>query len=105
VVTPLRRPARGDYLDPYMGGCTTFTVHGTYSRRVRFPAFVSREGHLAALAYLKQAHAVNVPVHLGWMGKGFAPVDSGAPCTYRSMGLHLHTEQGIEAVISYHDPI
>jgi hypothetical protein len=105
VVTPLKVKGRKGDLDPYMGQCWTFTVRGAYSRQTKFPSFVTRDGHLAALAYLRQAHAANRPVNLGWMGTGFVPVDSGVPCTVRSMALHLHTEQGIQAVISYHDAL
>jgi hypothetical protein len=105
VVTPLKVRGRDGYVDPYMGQCATFTVHGTYSRRSKLPSFVTRDGHLAALAHLKQAHAADRWVNLGWMGTGFVPADSGTPCTYRSRALHLHTEQGAEAVISYHDAL
>jgi len=105
VVTPLKVRGRDGALDPYMGQCATFTVYGTYSRGTRFPSFVTRDGHLAALAYLKEAHAADRPVNLGWMGTGFVPVDSGAPCTFRSRALHLHTEHDSQAVISYHDAI
>ena len=105
VVTPLNWRPRDGYLDPYMGNCPTFTVHGTYSRNARLPSFVTRESHVAAVAYLRQAHAAHRTVNLGWMGGGFAPVDSGVPCTFRSKALHMYNEQDVEAVISYHDPI
>jgi hypothetical protein len=105
VVTPLKVRGRDRSADPYMGQCTIFTVHGTYSRRSGLPSFLTRAGHFAALAHLKQAHAADRWVNLGWMGTGFAPADSGAPCTFRSRALHLHVEQGTQAVISYHDPL
>jgi hypothetical protein len=105
VVTPLKVRGRDGYADPYMGQCTTFTVQGTYARRARLPAFVTRDGHVAALAHLKQAQAADRWVNLGWMGTGFVPADSGAPCTFRSRALHLHVEQGTEAVISYYEPL
>lgn len=105
VVTPLKVRGRVGYLDPYMGQCATFTVIGTYSRRAKLPSFVTRDGHLAALTHLREAHAADRLVNLGWMGTGFVPVDSGAPCQFRSRALHLHTEQDTQAVISYHDPI
>ena len=105
VVTPLKVAGRAGYVDPYMGQCATFTVRGTYSRATRFPSDVTRDGHRAALAYLQQAQAADRPVNLGWMGTGFVPVDSGAPCEFRSRALRLYIEQGIEAVISYHDPL
>ena len=56
-------------------------------------------------AHLKQAQAADRWVNLGWMGTGFVPADSGAPCAFRSKALHLHVEQGTEAVISYHEPL
>jgi hypothetical protein len=105
VVTPLNMGRRDGYEDPYMGQCAIFTVHGTYSRWINFPSFVTRDGHLAALAYLREAHAAKRPVNLGWMGTGFVPVDPALPCTVRSRALHFHTEQGTRAVISYHDAI
>jgi hypothetical protein len=105
VVTPLKVAGRDGYVDPYMGQCATFTVHGTYSRGTRFPSYVTRDGHRAALAHLRQAQAADRPVNLGWMGAGFVPVDSGTSCTFRSRALHLYMEQGTEAVISYHDPL
>jgi hypothetical protein len=105
VVTPLKVRDRAGYADPYMGQCTTFTVLGTYARRARLPSFVTRDGHIAALAHLKQAQAADQWVNLGWMGTGFVPADSGAPCSFRSRALHLHVEQGTEAVISYHEPL
>lgn len=105
VVTPLNSHPRDGYLDPYMGQCPTFTVHGTYSRNAGLPSFVTRASHVAALAYLRQAHATHRTVNLGWMGTGFVPVDSGVPCTFRSRGLHMYSEQDVEAVISYHDAI
>jgi hypothetical protein len=105
VVTPLKVVGRDGNLDPYMGQCTTFTVHGTYSRAIRFPSNVTRDAHRAALAYLREAQAADRPVNLGWMGTGFVPVDSGARCEFRSRALHLYIEQGTEAVISYHEPL
>jgi hypothetical protein len=105
VVTPLKVVGRDGYPDPYMGQCTTFTVHGTYSRAIRFPSNVTRDAHRAALAYLREAQAADRPVNLGWMGTGFVAVDSGARCEFRSRALHLYIEQGTEAVISFHDPL
>jgi hypothetical protein len=105
VVTPLNMGRRDGYADPYMGQCAIFTVHGTYSRRINFPAFVTRDGHLAALAYLQEAHAAKRPVNLGWVGTGFVPVDAALPCTVRSRALRLHTDQDTQAVMSYHDAI
>jgi len=105
VVTPVKAAAQAGHIDPYMGRCPTFTVLGTYSHRYGFPAFVTRDAHLAALAHLKQAHAGNRVVNLGWMGNGFAPASSTTPCIVRSRALHLHTEDGTTAVVSYHDAI
>jgi len=104
VVTPLNLSGPA-YVDPYMGRCATFTVHGTYSRRVMFPSFVTRDRHRAALAYLQQAHAANQPVNLGWVGTGFVPIDPALPCIVRSRALYLHSDQDISAVLSYHDSI
>jgi hypothetical protein len=104
VVTPLNLSGR-DYVDPYMGRCATFTVHGTYSRRVAFPSFVTRDGHRAALAYLRQAHEANQPVNLGWVGTGFVPIDPALPCTVRSRALNLYMDQATRAVLSYHDAL
>src|SRR5262245_55894779 len=59
VVTPLTVAGRVGDLDPYMGQCNTFTVHGTYSRAIRFPSNVTREAHRAALAYLREAQAAD----------------------------------------------
>src|SRR5262245_47067612 len=56
VVTPLNRTSRDGYADPYMGPCPTFIVHGTYSRRAKLPSYVTREGHLTALAHLREAY-------------------------------------------------
>lgn len=104
VVIPVKAAAREGYVDPYMGRCATFTVRGTYSHRYGFPSFVTRDAHIAALAHLRQAHAGNRTVNLGWMGTGFAP-SSTTPCIVRSRALHLHTQDGATAVVSYHDAI
>ena len=107
VVAPLKRPDSGGHLDPYMGHCTVFTVRGTYSwlHSTQFPAHVTREAHLAALAYLSEAHAKGQVVNLGWMGTGFVPVQSDTPCLVRSRALHLFTEREVTSVVSYHDAI
>jgi hypothetical protein len=107
VVEPLKRQDSGGYVDPYMGRCAVFTVRGTYSwvHSIRFPSHVTREGHLAALAYLSEAHAKRQVVNLGWMGSGFVPVESGTPCVVRSRALHLFTEREVTSVVSYHDAI
>jgi len=103
VVTPLI-PDRGGYLDPYMGHCTTFTVRGTFSAR-GLPSFVTRDAHMAALAYLSQARESNRPVNLGWWGTGFVPVRPDTPCVVRSRALHLETEKDVTAVMSLHNAI
>jgi len=107
VVAPLKRPERDGYVDPYMGRCALFTVRGTYSRShsIQFPSFVTRDAHLAALAHLSEAHAKGRVVNLGWMGGGFVPVQSGAPCVVHSRALHLLTEREVTSVVSYHDAI
>jgi len=107
VVAPLRRPEPGAYVDPYMGGCTVFTVRGTYSRlhSIQLPSDVTREGHLAALAHLTEAHSKGRVVNLGWVGRGFVPAQPGTPCVVRSRALHLLTERGVTSVVSFHDAI
>jgi hypothetical protein len=107
VVAPLARSDPHGYVDPYMGRCTVFTVRGTYSRlqSIQFPSHVTRDGHLAALAYLLEAHAKRQVVNLGWMGTGFVPVQSNMPCVVRSRALHLFTEREVTSVVSYHDAI
>jgi len=105
VVIPVKAGAQEGYVDPYMGRCPVFTVRGTYSHRYGFPPFVTRNAHLAALAHLRQAYAANRMVNLGWMGTGFVPASSTTPCIVRSRALHLHTEDGTTAVVSYHDAI
>jgi hypothetical protein len=107
VVAPLNRSEGGAYVDPYMGHCPLFTVRGTYSRlhSMRFPSFVTREAHLAALAHLSEAHLNGRVVNLGWMGGGFVPVRADTPCLVRSRALHLLTDQGVTSVVSYHDAI
>jgi len=107
VVAPLKGPERGGYIDPYMSQCPLFTVRGTYSRlhSIRFPSFVTREAHSAALAHLWEAHTNGRVVNLGWMGGGFVPVQADTPCVVQSRALHLFTERGVTSVVSYHDAI
>ena len=107
IVAPLVRSDRDGYVDPYMGRCPVFTVHGTYSRlqAIQFPSHVTRDSHLAALAYLSNAHSKRQVVKLGWMGTGFVPVQSNTPCVVRSRALHLFTEHEVTSVVSYHDAI
>jgi hypothetical protein len=90
-----------------MGHCSLFTVRGTYSHfhSAKFPSFVTREAHLAALAHLSEAHAAGRTVNLGWMGGGFVLVQAHTPCVVRSRALHLFTERGVTSVVSYHDAI
>jgi hypothetical protein len=106
-VAPLKRAVPDEYVDPYMGRCSLFTVRGTYSwlHSSQFPSHVTRESHLAALAYLSKAHAKAEVVNLGWMGTGFVPVQSATPCVVRSRALHLFTERDVTSVVSYHDAI
>ena len=68
VVLP--NPRETDSRDPYIGTCSRFIVNGGYSwiHSWRFPEFVSRESHEAAVAYLRQAHAERKAILLGWMG-------------------------------------
>src|SRR5512145_2708153 len=58
VVVPIKSTRADGYKDPYLGSCETFTVRGTYARfysAFRFPEFVTRDAHLAALSHLKEA--------------------------------------------------
>jgi len=100
-------PINGEYKDPYMGNCSRFTVKGSYSwiHSWRFPEFVTQENHKAALAYLRQAHGEKKAIFFGWMGTGFVAIDPANQCVVRSRALHLFTdaENGVIAVISYHD--
>lgn len=96
--------------DDYMGSCTRFTVHGLYwyldGAFLKQPKELSREGHLAALAYLQEAFEKRRVVNFGWMGSGFKPVDASKPCVVRSRALLLEDATTVgRAVLSFHDAI
>ena len=105
VVVPT--PGNGD---DYMGNCTRFTVHGLYwyldGAFLDQPQYLSREGHLAALAYLQEALEKRRVVNFGWMGSGFKPIDASKPCVVQSRALLLEDEttEG-RAVLSFHNAI
>ena len=65
-------PAASGKDDPYMGNCARFTVHGTYryltGAFLNQPEVLSRDNHLAALAYLQDALRNRKTVNLGWVG-------------------------------------
>jgi hypothetical protein len=80
-------PAAGNG-DDYMGACTRFTVHGLYwyldGAFLNQPKELSREQHLAALAYLQDAFEKHRVVNFGGMGSGFEPIDAAQPCVVKS---------------------
>ena len=102
-------------IDPYLAKCKTFTVLGTYTDRPaggrwwhfwsRFPEAVTRTGHIAALSQLSEAYSSKRPLNFGWMGPGFAQVDSSNPCIVRSRALEIVREKDVNAVVSYHDAV
>src|SRR5262245_60410258 len=77
--------------DGYLGNCPRFTVHGLYwyldGAFLKQPPMLSREQHLAALAYLQSAFEQHQTVNLGWIGSGFKPIDAGEPCVVQSRAL------------------
>lgn len=93
--------------DPYMGNCSRFTVKGSYSwvHSWRFPKSVTRESHKVAPAYIQQALDSKKKILFGWMGTGFVAIDPANQCIVRSRALELVEEDGVTAVISYHDAI
>lgn len=95
--------------DDYMGSCTRFTVHGLYwyldGAFLRQPQSLSREQHLAALAYLQEAYEKHREVNFGWMGSGFKPIDANKPCVVQSRALSVEETLHGRAVMSYHDAI
>lgn len=105
VVIPEHRNA--EYKDTYMGNCSRFTVKGSYSwlHYWRFPKFVDRANHKAALAYLQQAQDERKAILFGWMGTGFFDIDPTNKCVVHSRALQLLTEDGVTAVISYYNSV
>lgn len=105
VVIPQQRNI--GHKDAYMGSCSRFTVKGTYSwlHSWRFPEPVNRENHKAALAYIQQALDEKKIILFGWMGTGFVAIDPENKCVVRSRALQLLTEEGVTAVISYHNAV
>jgi hypothetical protein len=91
--------------DRYVGGCTLFTIRGTYrwlnGAFLNQPGILSEEQHLVALNYLKSAFKSGDVVSLGAMGQGFMPIDAGNPCIVRSRALRL---QG-RVVFSFHNAV
>jgi hypothetical protein len=91
--------------DPYMGTCERFTVHGLYwyliGAFLKQPQMLSRERHLAALAYLQEAFEQQRVVKFGGMGSGFEPIDTSNPCVVQSRALLLMEDD----VMSFHNAI
>ena len=105
VVVPT--PANVD--DP-MHSCTKFTVHGLYwyldGAFLNQPKVLSREQHLAALAYLKEAFENRRVVNFGRMGSGFKPIDASNPCVVQSRALLPEDDLTLgRAVLSFHNAI
>jgi hypothetical protein len=106
VVRPIETDLDALPRDPYFGKCPLFTVRGAYSivhSTLRFPAFVTRESHTAALAKLSGALKTRTPVNFGWIGTGFVPIDPKKPCVVRSRALHLRVDSGTTSVLSLHN--
>lgn len=105
IVIPEQRSI--EHKDPYMGSCSRFTVKGGYSwlHAWRFPEVVNRENHKAALAYMQQAQGEKRMILFGWMGTGFVAIDPANKCVVRSRALQLLSDDGVTAVISYHNAV
>ena len=91
VVEPIASNSTPDpypYPDPYMASCSRFTVVGTYSRLAGLaltqPPMVTRDAHIDALRYLRNAAATHATIQLGWMGSGFLVSDPEHPCVGKS---------------------
>lgn len=94
------------YKDPFLGHCKELVIRGSFKRlrgSFRSNPHVTREKHLAALAFLDRAVADGGEVMLGWMGTGFARVDATKPCELTSRALSLFVDDGKTAVVSFHD--
>jgi hypothetical protein len=95
--------------DPYLGGCKTFTVHGTYGRLrgelFSRPPMLSREGHLQALTVLSKAAAAHETIRLGAMGSGFEVSNASKPCDVKSRALWLVSDEHGQAIYSFHNAI
>jgi hypothetical protein len=104
IVTPA--PSKSIVPDVYVGLCKRFEVRGTYrwlkGTIFRQEATLSREGHLQALEYLRRAFAAKQAVNLGWIGRGFVPVDPDDPCIVKSRALQLVTDERGTYVLSYY---
>jgi hypothetical protein len=92
-----------------MGTCTRFTVHGLYwyldGSFLNQPKPLSREQHLAALAYLQDAFVKRRVVNFGGMGSGFVPLDAAKPCVVLSRALLLIEDEKGRAVLSFHNRV
>jgi hypothetical protein len=100
VVAPT---APGLNADPYMKGCTRFTVRGTYAPG-KFPASVTRENHISALSRLEAALKSGNEVFFGWMGPGFEPEKTDR-CIVRSRALEQVLEHEGKPVLSYYGAV
>lgn len=92
VVLP-QRDQSSKYQDPYMGGCESFTVHGSYDTfRWIIHNGPDKQSHMSALSKLKEALANKSEVQFGWLGQGFKRVEADSPCLVESKGLELKGE-------------
>ena len=93
-------------IDPYFRGCKRFEVHGTY-RWLKGTIFhqeagLSRDDHVRALEFLRQASETKQQVDFGWIGVGFVPIEPAKPCVVRSRALQLFQDEQGSHVLSYH---
>ncbi|MDR0776100.1 MAG: hypothetical protein LBE81_05625 [Azonexus sp.] len=102
LVVRLPAPEAGQsYRDPYMGNCTSFTVHGTHDAAVGHPR-ATHAAHLLALERLRIAHEYKLPINFGWMGHGFYVIDPKNPCIVKSRALEFFVDRDVEAVMSHY---
>jgi hypothetical protein len=100
-------PARTNPPDPFMGTCERFEVRGVFgslrgSNGNTEPG-VSKSAHRDAIQFLNEAFTAGRMVDLGWVGRGFVPVDEGKPCVVKSRALVVVKDGLGTHVLSYHD--
>ena len=101
-------PAKTDPPDQYMGVCERFEVRGTYGLlrgASRTEAWLSRQVHRDAMAFLQQAFISGQAFNLGWVGTGFVLTDPNTPCIVKSRALRLLKDDSGARVLSYHDAV
>jgi hypothetical protein len=95
--------------DPYMGGCTHFTVRGTYTylngALFKQPPTLSKELHMQALDFLAAAAQEHTVIRLGWVGTGFVAPDPRNRCVVASRALRLVTDLHGAAVYSFYNAL